>query len=413
MKKFLSIVLIMILMIGILGEGVNITYAVNFNSASISPSSQSVTEGETVTITVSLGQSVSATQFILNFDSNKLQYVSKAGQGTYFPSTKRYSYYSEEDREDLSQVSFTFETKTTGTTQISITNLKVSKGDMLGESISVNNVANITIREKVIEPDIKPTPDITPDVEPEPTLDVNIEEPVKPTKKPTTQTITTNNENNTTNQDDLPNDTNTTNTVENQISQNKENNNKPAPNKIIKLTDTNSIRIEDKKTNIIVKALESALKEKNIVLDTVIIEKDSEIYKKIDNIMKDINGKKTYYDIKLLEGSNAIQPNGYVTVYIPIPEGYNKDSLELYYIDEKNERYEFKDGEVQENYYTFTTNHFSIYALVDSTDTRVGTNKKDSGEYTIVLFIIITLILAIIIIEVLTKIEKMKDNKKY
>lgn len=413
MKKFLSIVLIMILMIGMLGEEVNVLYAVSLNSASMSSSSQSVTEGETVTITVSLGQSVSAAQFILNFDSNKLQYVSKTGKGTYFPSTKRYSYYSEEDKEDLSQVSFTFETKTVGTTQIGVTDLKVSKGDMLGEPISVNNAVTITIKENVIEPIEPPTSDITPDIEPEPTPDVNIEEPVKPTKKPTTPT-TSNNETNETNQNNLPNDTNTTNTVENQIPQNnEENNNKPAPNEIIKLTDTNSVRIEDKKTNIIIKALEIALKEKNIVLDTMIIEKDSEIYKKIDNIIKDINGKKTYYDIKLLESNIVIQPNGYVTVYIPIPDGYNKDSLALYYVDEKNERYEIRAGEVQENYYTFTTNHFSIYALVDSTDSKIVNMKKDSGEYTIVLFIIITLIIAIIIIEVLTKIEKMKENKKY
>ena len=63
MKKFLSISIIMILIIGMLGG------VVNAASASISASSKTTQAKDTVTVTVSFGQKVRAAQFTLNYDS--------------------------------------------------------------------------------------------------------------------------------------------------------------------------------------------------------------------------------------------------------------------------------------------------------------------------------------------------------
>lgn len=385
MKKTLTIAIVMILIIGMF-SGVT-----NAASASVKASSSTVNKNDTVTITVSFGQKVSAAQFTLNFDSSKLEYVSKTGGGLFSTSTKKYGYTSDDGIvEDLSSVSFKFKAKTTGKTSVSVSGLKISVGSELGATASIGNSSvNITIKEKSTTTTKKPT---------------------TTTKKPTTSTTTKNEE-----------------TVEQE----------PAPNELIEIDDENVKTLINKKTNIMIKGIEIAIEE-GTVLEVNAIKSYDEKYEKLEEILKDITGDKVYFDINLLKDKVKVQPNGYVTVFIPISkyipnlEDFKADTIKVYYLDEENEKYELIKGKIQELekeqtddeddeeelYYSFTTNHFSKYAVVvqkEEQDTQVVAKPVEQGPMLqqsdfiikaldffrdpIVLSVIIGLLLIIVIIQ--------------
>ena len=79
------------------------------------------------------------------------------------------------------------------------------------------------------------------------------------------------------------------------------------------------------------------------------------------------NFKSALYDITLTQDGEKVQPNGKVLVRMPIPEGYNPDTVVIYYVTndgtlEKLNSY-CKDG-----YVYFETTHFSSYAIVDESE---------------------------------------------
>lgn len=340
MKKTLTIVILMILIMGMF-SGVT-----NAASASVSATSSTVNNESTVTVTVSFGQKVRAAQFSLNFDASKLEFVSNSA-GTYSPSTKKCSYYSSTGTEDMGSISFKFKAKAIGVANVSASGLRISVGEQSGVSATMGNSStNITIKEKSTTTTKKPT---------------------TTTKKPAT-----------------------TNKKEETVKP------EPAPNELIKLNDANARTLIHDGTNVMIKCIQTAI-EDGVVLEVENINSSNEKYEKLDKILEDIKGNKLYFDINLLKDNVKIQPNGYVTVcipiseYIPISEDFKKENIKIYYLDEENEKYELVNGEIQELekeqtettnendkkelYYTFTTNHFSTYALVvleeEKQDTQV------------------------------------------
>ena len=72
------------------------------------------------------------------------------------------------------------------------------------------------------------------------------------------------------------------------------------------------------------------------------------------------------FDITLLNGSgDAVQPNGEVEVRIPVPAGYS-DNIKVYYVDGANNATEIP-CRVEDGFVIFTTDHFSVYTVVDMT----------------------------------------------
>jgi LPXTG-motif cell wall-anchored protein len=105
-----------------------------------------------------------------------------------------------------------------------------------------------------------------------------------------------------------------------------------------------------------------------------------EIFEKVKLIL---DGKITLYDFSLVKGDHKVQPNGEVEVSIPIPEGYNKENLVIYYISGDGSQKEKLTGEVRGNYYTFKTSHFSLYALVDESNNNnsdIGSNSNYTNQ---------------------------------
>lgn len=70
------------------------------------------------------------------------------------------------------------------------------------------------------------------------------------------------------------------------------------------------------------------------------------------------------FDISLEADGEKVQPNGYVTVKLPIPEGFNADSTVVYYVDDSGNKTKL-ESTTENGYIVFETDHFSEYVLVD------------------------------------------------
>lgn len=69
------------------------------------------------------------------------------------------------------------------------------------------------------------------------------------------------------------------------------------------------------------------------------------------------------YNICFVKNDQLVQPNGKVTVHIPIPEGMKGDTCIVYRKTENN-TWEIINAHVSGNYLVFETDHFSLYAIV-------------------------------------------------
>ena len=71
----------------------------------------------------------------------------------------------------------------------------------------------------------------------------------------------------------------------------------------------------------------------------------------------------TMYDIVLEADGEKIQPSGCVLVKLPIPAGYNRNSLRVYYLSPDGAV--LLESFIEGDSICFETTHFSVYAIVD------------------------------------------------
>ena len=87
----------------------------------------------------------------------------------------------------------------------------------------------------------------------------------------------------------------------------------------------------------------------NVVIDNADIATDAHLY---------------VLNITLVNAHNeTIQPNGYVTVRIPLPEDFEKSDTYYVYYQAENGTLENMHATYENGFVTFTTNHFSTYIL--------------------------------------------------
>ncbi len=75
--------------------------------------------------------------------------------------------------------------------------------------------------------------------------------------------------------------------------------------------------------------------------------------------------KVTAWDIVLTVDGVETQPEGKVTVRIPVPVGYNAEKCKVYHIDPETGKLTDMNARVENGYFVFTTDHFSIYSVVE------------------------------------------------
>lgn len=382
MKKALTILFTIVLIIGILAGNVNAS------SANISTSSKTVNVGSTVKITISFGEKVKMAEFDLSYDKSKFEFISSS-KGAF---CEKFSFVDSEAKADTTSVTLTFKAKAKGSTNFKVSNLKLATETQRIANQPIGNASvSVTANEKK----------------------------VTTTKKPTT----TSNKTTTTNK----NDKTTTNTIQEVAEPEPEKPLEPAPNKLITLYEKGVTTIEENVYNVMIKALPVAISD-DVRLEVTAIRPRNENYPKISNILSDIEGEKTYFDIKLVKGDELVQPNGYVTVYIPIPKEYDSERLEIYHVDIENRTAKLIEGTIQGEDYTFTTNHFSTYVLVEKPDpqiAQVSTEVENSVQENMAqivqaiidfftnvkcLYILITLLVIIVLILLIIKTKKSKGN---
>ncbi|MDO5696170.1 MAG: NEAT domain-containing protein [Eubacteriales bacterium] len=119
------------------------------------------------------------------------------------------------------------------------------------------------------------------------------------------------------------------------------------------------------------------------------------------------NDKIKLYDIKILNKSgDAIQPLGPVDVYLPIPDGWNKEKVVMSHHDDKDGTRARLSGEVDGDSMKVPVNHFSLYAL----------NEEGGGAFPIGWIIgiiaLLTIIICVIIVKVVGKKKPAKATDK-
>lgn len=75
------------------------------------------------------------------------------------------------------------------------------------------------------------------------------------------------------------------------------------------------------------------------------------------------------YDIKMLVNGEEAQPNGIITVRIPLPAGYNPKFSFVYYVNTETNDLEKMNATYEDGYMVFETDHFSYYAIIAEPDT--------------------------------------------
>ena len=103
---------------------------------------------------------------------------------------------------------------------------------------------------------------------------------------------------------------------------------------------------------------------------------------KVTPISDSANENQFTYDISFTDADgNEIQPNGNVTVKIPVPETF-KDVVKIYvYRIETDGRYTHLEAEIKDGYIVFTTNHFSKY-LVTTEEIKAETPAPETPKPT-------------------------------
>lgn len=169
-----------------------------------------------------------------------------------------------------------------------------------------------------------------------------VTKPTEPTKKPTAPTSSvTNPPANTTSSSTT--ETSVVETIDSTMSTTSTETKQPASS------------VADKKTGVKISAEEGVLPP-----DTQLVVAPAD-YK-----LADAAGKFVAFDISLENGGGKIQPDGRVRVSIPIPDGYDRDRLTVYYIAEDGAKAEMPSA-VAGNTITFETDHFSLYVVTEKT----------------------------------------------
>jgi|GEM_PF-6677913 len=124
-----------------------------------------------------------------------------------------------------------------------------------------------------------------------------------------------------------------------------------------------AVQQTDTGTKISIAAEEGVLPQ-NTQLAVSFVTEDTENYRFTQSLLKDIAQRQTIYEISLSSDGVQIQPNGKVTVRLPIPEGYNRRSLGIVRV--------MPDGTLQSldfvidgDFLVVQTGHFSLYAIVE------------------------------------------------
>ena len=104
---------------------------------------------------------------------------------------------------------------------------------------------------------------------------------------------------------------------------------------------------------------------------------DETITVSLNNNIAQTNRQHEIHNIALYKNGNKVQPSGKVTVMIPIPLGFDRNSISIYH-GKDNGTWEKMDIRIEGDYIVFETGSFSLFAIVDGEDS--GTISVSAGN---------------------------------
>lgn len=105
--------------------------------------------------------------------------------------------------------------------------------------------------------------------------------------------------------------------------------------------------------------------EEGTIVDIKSIVADEDAKKLIVTSLGDGYEQFIAFDINLLKGEVKVQPNGYLTISIAVPSGFDKSKLAVFRVNEDGTKVQMQ-GQVVGDEYVFETNHFSNYVLAEA-----------------------------------------------
>ena len=81
------------------------------------------------------------------------------------------------------------------------------------------------------------------------------------------------------------------------------------------------------------------------------------------------NVEMTIFDISTMLNGEKVQPETVVLVKMPVPYGYNPDTILIYYVSDNGTVLQKMNSYTEDGYIYFETDHFSKYAVVDTSKT--------------------------------------------
>lgn len=147
-----------------------------------------------------------------------------------------------------------------------------------------------------------------------------------------------------------------------------DNSNDPSP------TQNTATKLTDSVTGIAVKGI----LDSNVSLSVSAVN-SGDGYSKANFALSGIADKFVLFDIGLQKNNIKVQPDGKVTVLIPLPQGYNSSTIKVYRIEDDGSKtelnYTIKDGFLE-----LEINHFSLYAVAQAT-IPVTSNPKSGDSF--------------------------------
>ena len=104
---------------------------------------------------------------------------------------------------------------------------------------------------------------------------------------------------------------------------------------------------------------------------------DGDSFQLVNSVYGEV--KTSIFDIATYKNGTKVQPNGEITVKIPLPAGYSKKVF-VCYVDSVNGKVTKIPCEVKGGYVIFNTNHFSEYAIVEQS---AGVNSVSISDVTL------------------------------
>lgn len=136
---------------------------------------------------------------------------------------------------------------------------------------------------------------------------------------------------------------------------------------------------KDKKTGIIVCAQENVLAESTVLKSAKLTQKELKKKKSLQKAVSKLKSRYQVYQVGLqTKAGKTVQPNGIVTISIPIPAAYRKAKVKCYRIQGSN--LVPVTGKTENGRFLFQTSSMGNFALTDGVSSKTTTKKTSSTK---------------------------------